>query len=165
MAGRKNAAIGIIFNEDKKQVLLIKRRDTPVWVLPGGGIEADETPEQAVCREVWEETGLRVRVVRKVANYTPINSLSKPTFLFECEKVDGIPRTGCETKEISYFDLDHLPRAFFIVHQDWLQDALKHQSADPLNKPITRVTYFAFLKYFCRHPFRVIRFLLTKISF
>jgi 8-oxo-dGTP diphosphatase len=161
---KKNAAIGIVFNEDKKQVLLIKRRDVPIWVLPGGGIESDETPEKAVCREVWEETGLRVKVVRKVANYTPLNSLSKPTFLFECEKIDGMTRTGCETEEIAFFNLNELPKAFFIVHRDWLQDALNHQSLEPLNKSITRVTYCELLKYFCKHPFHVLRFLLTKIS-
>lgn len=160
----KCAAIGIIFSLDKSKVLLIKRRDVPVWVLPGGGIESCETPEEAVCREVWEETGLRVKVLRKVAYYTPLNRLSKPTHLFECEKIDGMIRTGCETKEIGYFDLDPLPDSFFIVHQDWLQDALRNES-EPLNKEIWRVTYFELLKYFCKHPFQVLRFMLTKLGF
>ena len=34
------------------------------WTLPGGGLEAEETPAEAAVREVWEETGLRVRAVR-----------------------------------------------------------------------------------------------------
>ena len=34
------------------------------WTLPGGGLEAGETPAEAAVREVWEETGLRVRSVR-----------------------------------------------------------------------------------------------------
>lgn len=159
---RKEAAIGIIFNEDRQKVLLVKRCDVPVWVLPGGGIEVDEKPEEAVCREAWEETGLRVKVVRKVANYTPLNRLSKPTYLFECERIDGMIRTGCETKEIAFFDFNQLPRTFFIVHRDWLQDALQHLSTEPLNKPIARVTYFEFFKYFCHHPLQVLRFLLQK---
>ena len=34
------------------------------WTLPGGGLEAGETPAEAAVREVWEETGLRVKAVR-----------------------------------------------------------------------------------------------------
>lgn len=34
------------------------------WTLPGGGIEAGESPAEAAMREVWEETGLRVRAMR-----------------------------------------------------------------------------------------------------
>ena len=34
------------------------------WTLPGGGIEPDESAEQTVVREIEEETGLRVEVVR-----------------------------------------------------------------------------------------------------
>jgi 8-oxo-dGTP diphosphatase len=45
------------------QLLLIKRRNEPgagLWSLPGGRIEPGETDQQAVIREVAEETGLRV---------------------------------------------------------------------------------------------------------
>ena len=65
---RKNAAIGIIFNQERAEVLLVKRQDVPVWVLPGGGVESDENSGDAVVREVLEETGLRVKVIRKALN-------------------------------------------------------------------------------------------------
>ena len=48
-------------------VILMVRHVEPsrsYWTLPGGGIEAGETPAEAAVREVWEETGLRVRAVR-----------------------------------------------------------------------------------------------------
>lgn len=157
----KQAAIGIIYNSDRTEVLLTKRCDVPVWVLPGGGIEEGEFPENAVIREVWEETGLRVEVIRKIAEYTPVNCLSKKTFLFECRKIDGCLRTGCETAAIHYYPLNALPPSLFIVHEDWINDALSAQTT-VLQKPIWRVTYLGIFKYFCRHPLRVLRFLIHK---
>jgi 8-oxo-dGTP diphosphatase len=50
---------------DGDRVLLIKRGHAPLkgqWCLPGGGVETGETLEQAVAREVLEETGLTVEV-------------------------------------------------------------------------------------------------------
>jgi 8-oxo-dGTP diphosphatase len=157
----KPAAIGVIFSIDKTRVLLIKRSDVPVWVLPGGGIEKGETPEEAVCREVWEETGLRVRIVRKIAYYTPLNHLAKPTHVFECQPMDGLLRTGCETQAIAYHELGKLPESFFIVHQDWLQDVLLNK-LEVIHKPIWRVTYWEVFKYFCRRPLQVIKFILSR---
>jgi 8-oxo-dGTP diphosphatase len=50
---------------DARRVLLIRRAQEPLkgqWSLPGGGVELGETLEQAVAREVLEETGLEVDV-------------------------------------------------------------------------------------------------------
>lgn len=52
------------------KILLAKHHDLTIdkvyWCLPGGGVEAGETPEQAVVRELKEETNLDIRVVRKL---------------------------------------------------------------------------------------------------
>lgn len=42
--------------------LVIRRADNGRWELPGGVLEIAETPEDGVCREVWEETGIHVEV-------------------------------------------------------------------------------------------------------
>jgi len=50
---------------DGPRVLLIKRGHPPLkghWSLPGGGVEVGETLEEAVAREVLEETGLTIEV-------------------------------------------------------------------------------------------------------
>ena len=44
------------------KVLLIKRRDFGVWLLPGGGIDAGESAAEAAVREAQEETGLEVEL-------------------------------------------------------------------------------------------------------
>lgn len=78
----KKSAIAIIFNDTKTKLLLIKRRDVPVWVLPGGGLEENEVPFEGAVREALEETGLTVKIERQVAEYQPINRLAAQTYTF-----------------------------------------------------------------------------------
>lgn len=159
---RKNAAIGIIFNKNRSQVLLVKRQDVPVWVLPGGGVEDGESSPIAVVREVLEETGLKVEVVRKVAEYTPINNLARFTEIYECRSIAGALQDGPETRAISFFSTHQLPKNLFFLHEEWLQDALKNFS-EPIQRPLSHVTYWNLTKYFLKHPLWVLRFLTTLI--
>lgn len=62
-------AVGAVLLRKDGAVLLVRRARPPAmgtWTLPGGKVEAGETPEQAVVREVREETGLSVTVVALV---------------------------------------------------------------------------------------------------
>lgn len=56
------ASVFIINPQDKK-ILLVMHRKNHKWTQPGGHIEDDETPEECALREVYEETGLRVRLL------------------------------------------------------------------------------------------------------
>ncbi len=154
----------ISFSKDRSRILLIKRRDIPVWVLPGGGIEKGELPEKAALREFKEETGCEGVIIRKIAEYTPLNRLSKYTFFFECapKRLFIENFTGPETLQARLFALDHLPK-LPPPYTDWINDAIKSINA-PLFKPITTVTYKKFFTLLCRHPILVSRFLLTKIG-
>ena len=61
--------VGAVIFDTGGRLLLVKRAGPPAqgtWSIPGGRVEADESDEQAVVREVREETGLRVIVVREV---------------------------------------------------------------------------------------------------
>lgn len=58
-------ASGVLIEGGK--VLLIKHEKLGVWIYPGGHVEPDETPSEAVRREFFEETGLEVEPVGRVA--------------------------------------------------------------------------------------------------
>lgn len=52
------------------RLLLTRRTDNGRWCLPGGAMDPGESLEECCVREVWEETGLRVRVVRLIGIYS-----------------------------------------------------------------------------------------------
>jgi 8-oxo-dGTP pyrophosphatase MutT (NUDIX family) len=55
-------ATGFVFNE-QAEILMIKHKKLGVWLPPGGHIDENELPCDAVVREIYEETGVRVSVV------------------------------------------------------------------------------------------------------
>jgi 8-oxo-dGTP diphosphatase len=59
-------AVGAVVVDDTQRVLLVRRARPPsigVWTLPGGRVEAGESIEAAIVREVREETAIRTRIV------------------------------------------------------------------------------------------------------
>jgi ADP-ribose pyrophosphatase YjhB (NUDIX family) len=150
---------GIVFSPDRTSVLLVKRRDVPVWVLPGGGIDAGEWPEQAVVREILEESGFTVKAQRLVGDYIPINRLSKRTHLYECTLLKGEAKVSAETRDVHFFPLSALP-PLPPPYLDWIQDAVKQ--LPPIQKKISSVSYLSLIKNLILHPILVLRFLLAR---
>lgn len=119
---KKNGAFVVIFSRQRKRVLLVKRRDFPVWVLPGGGIETGESVKEAAIREVREETGFKVELSRKVTKY--ITADKKTVTLFEGRVIKGRARPSLESEEVCYFPLTNLPVSLFPAHKKRIEDAL-----------------------------------------
>lgn len=164
MNKKAQSVIGCIFSEDRKKVLLIKRRDVPVWTLPGGGIEKNESFEEAIKREILEETGYQTLVKKKVGEYTPINKLSRYTHLFECRILSGKPTLSDETSDIQFFDLDKLPKLIPPPYPEWIQDSLKNEKT-LIKRKLKSVNYLTLIKNLVLHPILIFRFLLSKIGF
>lgn len=84
-----HVAIGLLHHED--QILLVQQQGPddpqPYWVLPGGLVEPGELISDALCREVREETGLRISAVHHLAYCTQIRHTQSATqtlaFLFD----------------------------------------------------------------------------------
>lgn len=153
---------GIVFSPDRSSVLLIQRRDVPVWVLPGGGIEPLESAEDAAVREILEETGFTVKADRLVGEYTPINRLSKRTHLYECSILGGEAALSEETKNVGFYPLTALPKLIPPPYREWIEDA--RFPGPPVKKPLHSVTYFTLIKNIFFHPLLVIRFVLARLG-
>ena len=61
--------IGIILTNQLKQVLWAKRINQDAWQFPQGGIQQNESPQQAMIRELFEEIGLKSEDV-EILHYT-----------------------------------------------------------------------------------------------
>jgi ADP-ribose pyrophosphatase YjhB (NUDIX family) len=101
-------AAAVIFDENKN-ILLVKstyQRFHP-WGLPGGSLEYGEHPEEAVIREVWEETGLNISIERLllVNSWLP----DRVGLYYLCRIMDGTFHPTEEVSEFAYFSLEALP--------------------------------------------------------
>ena len=83
---------GVVLIEADKVALIERHRaGRHYYVFPGGGMDEDETPEQAAVREMEEETGLRVTVQRMVAE---IHFGLSIQYYYLAERVGGEFGTG-----------------------------------------------------------------------
>ena len=130
-SGKTSTAI-IPFPND--QILLIKRNTVPFkdyWALPGGRMDPGETVEQTIVREVKEETGLDVAIVRVVGEYVEkgikddLEYEYYPT-CFVVKVVGGeIKRQESEIQETRLFSLNAIPELLAFEHNQMIKDYLK----------------------------------------
>jgi ADP-ribose pyrophosphatase YjhB (NUDIX family) len=104
---------GVVFREGK--LLMVHELADGLWTLPGGWVDILEPPSLAVEREVFEESGYRVKA-RKIAGVFDRNSHPHPPYLFHvyklfilCDYLDGSPTTSIETGGSGFFSLHDLP--------------------------------------------------------
>src|SRR6266487_7072061 len=74
--------------DDEGRILLGHRRDVNWWNLPGGGMEAGETVDEALLREVYEETRLEVEVGQLVGVYSKPQK-QEVVLTFRCRIIGG----------------------------------------------------------------------------
>lgn len=114
----------IIF--EGSRVLLAHRRDIDWWNLPGGGMEAGETVEQAIHREVLEETGLEVEVERLVGIYSKPQK-NEVALSLRCRVTGGYLHPTEEVRASRFFIPHDLPSNTLPKHRQRVEDALLNQ--------------------------------------
>ena len=110
--------IGILFTEDKK-VLITKRSPGKryaggLWEIPGGGVRAGESSQDAVRREILEETNINLydRDYEKLYTYKRINTESNSYFVdMYCYLIseEDIRNVNIQVEEVSDFKISSVP--------------------------------------------------------
>ncbi len=121
----KVSCVAVIFDEARERILLTKREDNDQWCLPGGGMDAGESAAETCIREVWEETGLRVKVERLVGIYTSPdritiyadgNKLQYVSMFFESKIISGKHGLRDETTDVDYFSQAEIKELDLMEH-------------------------------------------------
>ena len=104
---------GAVFRDGR--VLLVRESADQLWTLPGGWADVNESPSQAVEKEVLQESGLRVRAVKLAALYDRNRHGHEPHLFhswkafFLCEILGGETRGSYETDAVAFFSPEELP--------------------------------------------------------
>jgi len=106
---------GVVFRDGK--LLLVKELADGGWTLPGGWVDVGEPPSVAVEREVWEESGYRVKARKLLALDDRSNPRhGHPPYIFHtykmfvlCDFLGGEPAISIETGGAEFFGEDEIP--------------------------------------------------------
>ena len=121
---------GAVVQEGK--ILLIQERADGRWAMPGGWADLGNSPASVAEREVWEESGFRVKAEKVVAvldanRIEPFEFYHAYKIIFLCKLLEGEPRTSDETLAVDFFDLDHLPPlSSYRTNETMLQEVFAH---------------------------------------
>jgi len=117
------------------KILLEKRRDCDIWGLVGGGVKKQETPLQAIAREIYEELGLRIPKERfqklsvygepgRIAAYQD-GSIWRMVIVVFALELDKMPtmRISAESKELRFFSKEELKNIEIVItHSDIVEE-------------------------------------------
>lgn len=129
------------------EVLLVKRGVTPgrgKWALPSGFIEQTETPQDAVLRELKEETNIKGTIKDLIGAYTE-PTLTFILIAYNIEFISGRLKHGSNTHGAGFFPAKKLPLIAFHSHKTIIKDGLiktrcKNTFIEVLKSKITMAT-------------------------
>ena len=129
----------VFFDPARAKILLTRRTDNGRWCLPGGRTESGESVVETCIREVLEETGLEVQIVRllgvyssphRMVEYADGNRYQIVALNFEAEPLGGTLTLSDETTEYGYFSWEDMARMDVMeTHVERLKDVFSGQPA------------------------------------
>ena len=129
-------ALGAVFNA-QGELLLVEHVFHPIspWGLPGGWMNRGEDPAETVARELWEETGLRVRVDRPLLIRRAPELRNHLDMAFLCEAAPGTIKLSGELLDYRWVD-PASPPPLMSFHRQVVIAALSARSAVSNSHPI-----------------------------
>ena len=121
---------GAVVHEGR--ILLIQERADGMWAMPGGWADLGNSPASVAEREVWEESGYRVKAEKVIAvidanRIEPMEFYHAYKIIFLCRLLEGEPRTSHETLAVDFFEADRLPPlSFYRTNEDMLKEVFAH---------------------------------------
>ena len=120
---------GIIIKDDK--IILIKRKYEPYknsCALPGGYIEYNEKAEDAIIREIFEETGIKTKINKLIGVYSDPKRDPRGhtiSIIYELKIINGKIKSGDDASEVDFFKFDNIPEKLSFDHKKIISDYLK----------------------------------------
>lgn len=110
----KSDVRGVVFRDG--QILMAREAADGGWTLPGGWADVNASPRENVEREVWEETGFKVRATKLLAVFDRARHPHEPPFPFHiykmfilCELLGGEATVSHETDAVAFFSRGETP--------------------------------------------------------
>ncbi|QKE76084.1 NUDIX domain-containing protein (plasmid) [Arthrobacter citreus] len=139
-------SIRAIIEDQKGNILFIKRKGEGKWSLPAGSIELDESIFECLVREVKEETGLDVLSAKVISIYSNAKYGQKNKFgdeyqlfefLFLVNEWNGsLVKTTEETNDAIFFKLDEIPQNtnefWTLFHKEVIKDYKQFKNTEKL---------------------------------
>jgi ADP-ribose pyrophosphatase YjhB (NUDIX family) len=105
---------GVVFRDNK--LLLVQERSDGLWTLPGGWADVNDSPSEAVEREIVEESGFQAKAEKMLAIFDRAKHGNEPPFPFHvyklfilCRLEGGEARTTMETIGVEFVDENEIP--------------------------------------------------------
>lgn len=121
---------GAVIRDGK--ILLIQERADGKWAMPGGWADLGNAPASVAEREVWEESGFRVKPEKVVAvidanRVEPMEFYHAYKIIFLCKFLSGEPRISHETLAVDFFDPHDLPPlSLYRTNEMMVQEVFAH---------------------------------------
>lgn len=116
--GSKKDRVRVIVYRDDGRILLVRSRfSRQKWALPGGGVNRNESYEQAAVREVLEEIGLKIHNLRYLGKANSHESYAKFSVrVFAAHASDYDIKCNFEIMEARWLNMNYLPEEYCTLY-------------------------------------------------